>query len=270
MNLDKEAEVKRIIIMMCMTLALSAIILGGCAEPTPTPAPTPTPSPVPTPTPEEPIELRFATFIPPFDVFAEQMGLWAQELEEATDGRITVTFYHAESLVKMPDLLNAVDAGTADLAMIDSNMTPERLPLSGIMTLPMLFKRGSQAQQTMWALLEKYEVFREEYYPVKVVWCHNPGPTQLCGTKPMQTLEDLKGIKIAVVTPWEAMSVTELGMTPVSMGPTEMYTSIAEKIVDAASGDFNQDFIWKIYEITEYRTGNVDITEGLADYHEYR
>lgn len=255
---------KRIIVVTLAVILLSAFILVGCAEPTPTPTPAPTPTPTPTPAPEKPIELRFATFIPPFDVYAEQMGIWAQELEAATNGRIKVTFYHAESLVKMPDLLNAVDAGTADFAMIDANMTPERLALSGIMTLPMLFKKGSQAQQTMWALLEKYKVFRDEYYPTKVIWCHNPGPTQLCGTKPMTNLEELKGIKIAVVTPWEAMSLTELGMTPVSMGPTEMYTAVERGVVDAASGDFNQDFIWKIYEITKYRTGNVDITQRVS------
>jgi TRAP-type C4-dicarboxylate transport system substrate-binding protein len=266
MNQDKEVKVKRIIIITWVALILSAIILVGCAEPepTPAPAPTPAPSPEPAPAPEKPIELRFATFIPPMDVYAEQMGLWAKELEEATGGRITVTFYHAESLVKMPDLLNAVDAGTADFAMIDANMTPERLALSGVMTLPMLFKRGSQAQQTMWALLEKYEEFRDEFYPSKVIWCHNPGPTQLCGTKPMTSLEELKGIKIAVVTPWEAMSMTELGMVPVSMGPTEMYTAVERGVVDAASGDFNQDFIWKIYEITKYRTGNVEITQRVS------
>jgi TRAP-type C4-dicarboxylate transport system substrate-binding protein len=266
MNLDKEAEMKRIIVIISIALILSAIILGGCAEPEPVPAPAPAPSPAPAPTPapEKPIELRFATFIPPMDVYAEQMGLWADELTAATSGRITVTFYHAESLVKMPDLLNAVDAGTADFAMIDANMTPERLALSGVMTLPMLFKRGSQAQQTMWALLEKYKEFRDEFYPSKVIWCHNPGPTQLCGTKPMTNLDELKGIKIAVVTPWEAMSFTELGMVPVSMGPTEMYTAVERGVVDAASGDFNQDFIWKIYEITKYRTGNVELTQRVS------
>ena len=253
---------KRIIIITFTILLLSAVIFGGCAQTTP--APTPTPTPAPTPAPVKPIELRFATFIPPFDIYAEQMGIWAKELETATSGRIKVTFFHAESLVKMPDLFDAVAAGTADFAMIDANMTPERLRLSGIMTLPMLFKRGSQAQQTMWALLEKYKEFKDEYLPTKVIWCHNPGPTQLCGKKPMQTLADLKGQKVAIVTPWEAKSMTALGMVPVSMPPTEMYTATERGVVDAASGDFNQDFIWKIYEITKYRTGNVDITQRVS------
>jgi TRAP-type C4-dicarboxylate transport system substrate-binding protein len=43
-----------------------------------------------------------------------------------------------------------------------------------------------------------------------------------------------------------------------------MYTATERGVVDAASGDFNQDFIWKIYEITKYRTGNVEITQRVS------
>jgi TRAP-type C4-dicarboxylate transport system substrate-binding protein len=264
LNLDKEVEVKRVIILIFTLLLLSAVIFGGCAQPAPAPAPAPAPTPTPAPTPVKPIEWRFATFIPPQDVYAQQMGLWASELEAATNGRIKVTFYHAESLIKMPDLFDAVAAGTADFAMIDANLTPERLALSGIMTLPMLFKHASQAQQTMWALLQKYKEFSDEYLPTKVIWCHDPGPTQLVGKKQMQNLDDLKGQKVAIVTPWEAKSMEALGMVPVSMPPTEMYTATERGVVDASSGDFNQAFIWKIYEITKYRTGNVEITQRVS------
>lgn len=271
---------KKLVLIPLMIVLVVALVFGSCAAPAPPPAPPPAPAPAPAPAPvpapapppapapapAKPIELRFATFIPPFDVYAEQMHAWAKELEEATNGRIKVTFYHAESLVKMPDLLDAVGAGTAHFAMIDANLAPERLPLSGIMTLPMLFKHTSQSQQTMWALLEKYKEFRDEYTAngVKVIWCHNPSTSDFCGNKPMRNLDELKAVKIAAVTPYEIMSLKALGMTPVSMGPTEMYTALERGIVDAASGDFNQDFIWKLYEITKYRTDNIDITVRVS------
>ena len=253
---------KKFAIIACAIIVLTGIIFSGCqSETTPTTATSTTST---TTTQAAPIELRFATFIPPMDVYAQQMGNWAKELEDATGGRIKITFYHSESLVKMPDLFDAVAAGTADFAMIDANMTPERLKLSGIMTLPMLFTRGSQAQQTMWSLLQKYPEFSGEYSPTRVIWCHNPGPTQLYGNKPMEKLEDLDGIKVAIVTPWEAKSLAALGMVPVGMAPTEMYTALERGTVDAASGDFNQAFIWKHFEITKYRTGNLNITQRVS------
>jgi TRAP-type C4-dicarboxylate transport system substrate-binding protein len=195
---------------------------------------------------------------------AIQQGNWAKALEDATNGRIHVTFFHAESLVKMPDLFDAVTAGTVDFAMIDANLTPERLAISGVMTLPMLFKNGAQSQQTMWALLQKYQQFRDEYLPNKVIWCQNPSTGDFVGKKPMQTLADLQGIKMAAVTKWEIESLKALGIVPVSMPPTEMYTALERGVVDAASGDFNQAFVWKFYELTKYRTDNVDITVRVS------
>jgi len=246
---------KKLFVLTITILVLAGTILAGCTPSTPGGGPSDT---------GKSVNLKFATFIPPFDVYAEQMGAWAKELEEATNGRIKVTFYHAESLVKMPNLFDAVAAGTADIAMIDSNLTPERLAISGCMTLPMVFTHAAQAQQTMWALLEKYAQFSNEYDPVRVIWCHNPATSDAYGNKQMQTLADLQGVKIACVTPYEVLSWKALGATPVSMGPTEMFTALERGVVDAASGDFNQAFIWKHFEITKFRTDNIDITARVS------
>jgi len=249
---------KRIIIVLCAVLVISALILSGCSNNGTTTGTATTTSAAKT------IELRFATFIPPNDVYAQQAEAWGKEFEAATNGRVHITYYHAESLVKMPDLFDAVTAGTADFAMIDANLTPVKLAISGVITLPMLFKNGAQSQQTMWSLMQKYPQFKDEYLPNKVIWCHCPSTGDFVGKKPMQTLADLQGLKMAVVTGWEAKSVAALGITPVSMPPTEMYTALERGVVDAASGDFNQAFIWKFYELTKYRTDNVDITVRVS------
>ncbi len=254
-------KIKWVMLIISLVLILM-LALPACTSPTPTTAPAP--APAPQPAAQQTFELRYASFIPAMDVFAQVPGEWAKELEEATDGRIKVTFYHSESLVKMPDLFDAVAAGTADFAMIDANLTPERLSLAGGMTLPMLFKSASQSQQTMWSLLEKYDVFREQFKPTKAIWCHNPSTGQLVGNKPMEKLADLANQKVAVVIPSEAESTKLLGMTPVSTNPTEMYTLLERGVVDAAVGDFNQAFIWKFFEITKYRTDNIDLSVKVS------
>ena len=71
-----------------------------------------------------PIELRFATFIPPTDVYAVNLGNWAEELEQRTNGRVKVTFYHGQSLLKVPEILDGVAAGTADMAFSFSGVYP--------------------------------------------------------------------------------------------------------------------------------------------------
>ena len=150
---------KRFIFITLAILLVSAFIFAGCAQQ----APAPTPSPAPAPAPVKPIELKYADFVPPQDAFNQAAEAWGKALEAATNGRIKVTYFHAESLVKMPDLLDATGAGTCDIAMIDASLTPARLPITDILALPMLFKNASQAAQSFYALYTKYQELRDEY-----------------------------------------------------------------------------------------------------------
>ena len=96
---------------------------------------------------------------------------------------------------------------------------------------------------------------------MKVIWSHNPGPTQLVAKSPMHTLDELKGLRIGCVTPREAASLKLLGATPVALPMPDHYTALERGVIDGTSNDFNADFIWKTYEVTKYRTDNADITQ---------
>jgi len=68
--------VKRIILVMLTVLLVSAIIFGGCAKPAePTTPTTPT---EPTKPPVKPIEWRFASFVPPSDVYSQEQEAWGK------------------------------------------------------------------------------------------------------------------------------------------------------------------------------------------------
>jgi TRAP-type C4-dicarboxylate transport system substrate-binding protein len=256
-------KMKRVIILGLVILVLSALILAGCSQSPSTSAPTKAASQTAGQSPAKVYTLKYADFIPPQDVFAQQPEAWAKDLDKASGGRIKVTFFHAESLVKMPDLLDAVSAGTADIAMIDASLTPARLPITDMTTLPMLFKKSSQAAQSFLALYAKYKELRDEYEAagVKVIWAHMPGPTQLVTKSQVRTVDDLKGLKIGTVTPRESAAIKLLGATPVALPMPEHYTALERGVIDGSSNDLNAAFIWKLIEVTKYRTNNIDLSQ---------
>ena len=253
---------KRIILVMLTVLLVSAIIFGGCAKPaeeTPTTPTTPTEPTKPT-EPVKPIEWRFASFIPPFDVYATEAEDWADQLEEATGGRVRVNFYWAESLVKMPGLADAVVSGTSDMAHVVASMFPARFPFTQFFYYPlMVFKDAPHTGRTAIALLNKYQEYRDELPGTRVLWFNCPGPTGdiVLKTKPVQTMEDLKGVKVATTAGGEIKAFNALGATVVPVIVTEQYHALETGIIDASAGEFNQFFIWKLYEVTKYRTENV-------------
>jgi TRAP-type C4-dicarboxylate transport system substrate-binding protein len=237
--------VKRIILVMFTVLLVSAVIFSGCttpAEPTEPTEPTepvePTEPTEPT-EPVKPIEWRFASFIPPFDVHATTSIDWANELEEATDGRVKVNFYWSESLVKTTGLFDAVASGTADMAQPPPVYFPERFPLTQIMQLLMVFDSNRQMGQTLIALYNKYEEMREEYLPTRWLWFHGVGPVQLASTRQVQTMEDLEGLKVRTSSRFLVEGFKLLGAVPVSLAVTEAYQALETGVIDANAGDWN-------------------------------
>jgi TRAP-type C4-dicarboxylate transport system substrate-binding protein len=262
--------VKRIILVMFTVLLVSAVIFGGCAKEeaptTPTTPTTPTEPAEPTePTePVKPIEWTFASFIPPFDIYATQAQDWAKGLEEATDGRMTVTFYWAESLVKLTALFEAVASGTADMAQHPLAPWPERLSLTWVWFLPGIFDNPVQTGKVMLALFDKYEEMNEQFLPARVAWLQTPGPFELVSSKPVQTMEDLKGLKVQTGMKYEMLSYEKLGAVPVPVHVTEAYHALETGVVEASSLDFNAVFIWRMHEVTKYRIGNtLGIMSGM-------
>jgi TRAP-type C4-dicarboxylate transport system substrate-binding protein len=243
--------VKRIIPIMLVVLLIGAVILGcgGPAAETPTTPTTPT-------TEVKPIEWTFVSFVPPFDVFATQAIDWEKQLEEQSGGRLKVTFYWAESLVKISGLLDAVTSGTADMAQCVLAFYPERLSLSWVWYLPAIFDTPKQTGQALLEFFKKYPQIEEQYAPAKIAWIQVPNPFELVSKKPVQTMEDLQGLKISTGMKYEMTSYEALGAVPVPVHVTEMYQGLETGVVDAASLDFNAVFIWRLHEVTQYRIGN--------------
>jgi len=259
---------KRVILITLTVMLVSAIIFGGCAKPAeeaPTTPTTPAAPTTPTAPEVKPIEWRYATFIPADESQVVKTMAWAKRLEEATGGRMRITFYCAESLVKIGGTLRACEAGTCDIACPATSVLPERLPLSMVTNLPMMFSHGTpQAAQTWMALYNKYEELRNEYLPTKVLWAQNPGATNLVSAnKPIQTLEDLKGLKLRTTTKYEVKGYALFGAVPVPVSGLERYHALERGITDANSDDWQAVWTWKLHEVSKYRTDGINWTHHV-------
>lgn len=254
---------KRIVCVLLVTLIIGIVALSGCSSEKQPAATTTAPGTTTAQAAGKTIELRFATFIPPTDVYAVALGEWAKDLEQRTNGRVKVTFYHGQSLLKVPELLDGVASGTADMAFMFAGAFPDRLPLSQIMAMPtMTFSTSSQASQAWWALYNKYKPMQEEYTKagVKVLWFQMPGPNQLEGNVKIEALKDLNGVKIAVDVREELEAFKLLGAVPIIVAGGDKYVSLQTNVVSSSTQNFNGSKTWKTFEVTKFVTENVDIS----------
>jgi TRAP-type C4-dicarboxylate transport system substrate-binding protein len=76
--------------------------------------------------------------------------------------------------------------------------------------------------------------------------------TGLHMTRPLPTLDNLNGVKIAVVSKAAAEAVTALGGAPITLSAPEIYDSLQRRLADGAAISFNGGQTFKLHEQATY------------------
>lgn len=156
-----------------------------------------------------------------------------KDLEEKSKGRIKVTIHPGGALAPAPAHYENVVAGAFDIGWTLQGYTPGRFPLSSVVELPFLWSSAQEATRVMWQLYEQMPALQNEYRDVKVlaIWTHDLG--QLYTTsKPVQSLADLRGLKIRAPGPVQTSMLRALGAVPVTMPAGEIYDALERGVVD--------------------------------------
>jgi TRAP-type C4-dicarboxylate transport system substrate-binding protein len=83
--------------------------------------------------------------------------------------------------------------------------------------------------------LPLYDQILQEKFNAKALAMMNTGGLGLWSRKPVKTLEDMKGLLVASVSPSTTTLFKGLGASPVNIVFTDIYESLQKKVVDAAS-----------------------------------
>lgn len=206
------------------------------------------------------IDLKFSYWTPPVALpVAEGIYPWSENIQKATNGRVKLTFFPAEAMARAADHLDLVTRGTADIVWLDPNFTPGVFPLSDIITLPFLWPDSETCSAVMWKVFEKY-LFDTEYSKFKVLFCFNVGLSDFFSNhKPVKSLADFKGMKIASVSPIHSKTYKALGGSPAFMIEPEIYTALERGLIDGRFINWEGLWVFKNHEVTKYRTANIKI-----------
>lgn len=247
---------KRIIIVMATVLLILGTVFAGCAGPakeTPTTPTTPTTS-------VKPIQWRYATFVPGTAEATVFGTAWARELEKESGGRLRINIYYAESLVKMAHEYDAVAGGTSDIGTPSMTMFRERFPMNQFINSLWILQRPLQTAHTFVDLFNKYKELRDELGgPVKLMWFNPITGEQIQSTKPVQTMEDLKGLKIGSTSAEVIKAYQLFGAAPVNISVTERYQAMQTGILDASTENWAAVRIWRLHEVAKYRVDGLNM-----------
>ena len=181
------------------------------------------------------VTLRMHQFLPlQANVPQHILEVWKQRIEEQSDGRIAVQHYPSMQLGGTPpQLVDQVIDGVADVIWTVAGYTPGRFPRAEVFELPFILTDAEPASKAYWELAQETMV-DEDFSDFKLLgtWVHGPGVIH--SNEPIETVEDLNGVKLRAPTRTANMMFERLGATPVGMPVPAIPEALSKGVVDGA------------------------------------
>ncbi|HEY3277854.1 MAG TPA: TRAP transporter substrate-binding protein [Syntrophorhabdaceae bacterium] len=199
------------------------------------------------------VSLRFSAFHPPTHKLAVITADWCKEVEKRTNGKVKVRHYAGATLTPPAQTYDSVVQGVVDVGNIVLGYTMGKFPLTEVLDYPMGYHADSVSTRLANAYFQKFKP--KEFDEVKVMYFHAQSPGILHARKPVNKLEDLKGMKMRTFGS-NARFMSLLGGTPVAMPMGDAYDAISKGVADGLLCAYEALEGWKLGEVIKYTTEN--------------
>lgn len=176
----------------------------------------------------EKVVLKYANFPPAATFPCVQMDRWKAELEKQMGAKVEVQTFPGGTLLGPKNMYDGVVSGVADIGCLAMSYQPGRFPVSEAVDLPLGFNSSKVASRVLFDLIEKHNP--KEFADVKILTLFTCPPANIMSAKPVEKLEDLKGMELRV-SGTGADVLKRLGGIPVAMPQSETPDAIQKGVV---------------------------------------
>jgi len=184
------------------------------------------------------------------------------ELEKLSGGKIAVDVHHVSALGKVRETMEMVRMGTLETAMGGVAHIQRNVPELGITVLPFLWKDLQRQYEVLSGPAGKEldkRLLAANFY--NLGFMDNGFRHVSNSRKPINTVEDLKGLKIRTLpTPVHIAFFKALGAAPTPLDWAELFEALRTGVVDAQENPPSMTYTAKFYEVQKYYslTGHVN------------
>lgn len=184
------------------------------------------------------------------------MNHFAAEVAKATGGKVKVDVFGNAALGSEDKMLIAAQAGTIDLYMGALSPVAGRKKELQIFDFPFLFASDDEAAAVLDGpvgrkLLDSLADMNLQ----GLVWSGGAFRNMSNSKRPLNTLSDMKGLKVRVMqSPMALASFNAMGMNAVPMAFTEVYTALETKALDGYEHPVVDMYANKMFEVQKHLT----------------
>ena len=180
--------------------------------------------------------LRFQSSDPAGNPNFELQNAWADRVETLTNGRISVEMLPVGTIVQHTETLDAVAAGIIDGHITDTSYFTGKDAAFGLIANP-VGAYGSPAEMLNFIEYGGGKELMNELlnpYGLHFIGATTPGLEAFISKKPLDGVDDLKGLKMRAPEGLVQNVFSAAGAAPVNLPGSEVFTSLDKGVIDAA------------------------------------
>ena len=197
------------------------------------------------------VEWRFAHWVPPTHPMHVSAEKWAESINKASKGTITIKIFPAQQLGKAQDHYNMARDGIAQIAHANPGYEPGRFPVIGAMEMPFLVANAKEGSAAIDAWYRKYadKEMNETKYCLQFV--HDPATFHVT-KKRIVVPDDVKGMRIRPANATIARFMVLLGATNVQASAPESREVLERGVADAITFPWGSIILFGIDKVTKH------------------
>lgn len=217
-----------------------------------------------------------ATPYPDFEFHTRNIRQFAEEVKAATGGKLEIKVHSAQSLIKHPEIKNAIRSGQVPIGELLLSRLSNEAPIYELDAIPFLASSYTEAkklwdaqQSTVEQLLAKQNL--------RILFVVPWPPQGLYAKKAIESTGDLQGLRFRTYNSVTERMARLLSMVPTQTEATEMATAFITGRVDAmmtspSGGAQNKAWDWSthFYDVQGWMPKNAvalneDVFKGLDE-----
>jgi len=173
----------------------------------------------------------------------------AECVEQATDGKITLTIQAGGTLGGEGDTLDMAIQGDLDIASCANSVLANYIPEMNILDQAFLWDSAGQANYAVQHELGDLIQEKANAQGLHIIGYLESGFRDVFSKTPIQSMADFKGVKIRVMqNDGQIMAFTSFGANPIGLSSSEQFTALQQGTIDACENAVSNCWINKFYE----------------------
>ena len=169
---------------------------------------------------------------PATNFHTENIMQFVSDVEKASGGKLKITVHANASLFKAPEIKRAVQGGQAQIGEILISGYSNEDPLFGVDSVPFLATSYSDAAK-LWNASKKAIEDRFAKQGLMILYSVPWPPQGIYSSKPLNSVADMKGLKMRTYNPYTSRIAELAGAQPVTIQVAELAQAFATGAVNA-------------------------------------